>query len=77
MQALNSREPGTLPSNTQNPGNGNDTRQSNVIALRSSKELNRKNYDFPITNDDQQLACVDDNKKKQEVKDFEKEYIKI
>nr|KAJ0200429.1 hypothetical protein LSAT_V11C600300300 [Lactuca sativa] len=52
-QALNSREPGTLPSNTQNLGNENDKRQCNVITLRSGKELTPKNHDLPVTDDDQ------------------------
>ncbi|CAH1426857.1 unnamed protein product [Lactuca virosa] len=57
-QALNSREPRTLPSNTQNPSNGNDKRQCNAITLRSGKELTPKNHDLPATKDEQQSKKV-------------------
>ncbi|XP_052625653.1 uncharacterized protein LOC128132758 [Lactuca sativa] len=76
-QALNSREPGTLPSNTQNPSNVNDKRQCNAITLRSGKELAPKNHDLPVTNDEQHPVSVETHKKKQELKDDEKEYVEI
>ncbi|KAL7617558.1 hypothetical protein Lser_V15G01562 [Lactuca serriola] len=76
-QALNSREPGTLPSNTQNPGNVNDKRQCNAITLRSGKELAPKNHDLPVTDDEQHPVSVKTHKKKQELKDDEKEYVDI
>lgn len=43
------------------------------------KKSNRKNYDFPITDNEQQNMSVfyDDDKKKQETMDVEKQYIEI
>nr|KAJ0194075.1 hypothetical protein LSAT_V11C800418660 [Lactuca sativa] len=76
-QARNSREPGTLPSNTQNIGNGNDKRQCNAITLRLGKELTPKTHDLPATQDEQQSVSVEIDKKKQELKDDEKEYVEI
>ncbi|CAH1417314.1 unnamed protein product [Lactuca virosa] len=76
-QALNSREPGRSPSTTQNPGNGNDKRQCNAITLRSGKEFTPKNHEFPATKDEQDSVSVDRDKKKQELKDDEKEYVEI
>ncbi|KAL7584098.1 uncharacterized protein LOC111901652 [Lactuca sativa] len=57
--------------------NVNDKRQCNAITLRLGKELAPKNHDLPVTDDEKHPVSVETHKKKQELKDDEKEYVEI